>query len=228
MMLEFVLASNNRKKIAEFGTILTSFSSDIQIHTLAEVGYTAEIEENGNSFAENSLIKALVPAAMGKIGMADDSGLTVDALDGAPGIYSARYAGEHGDDAANRALLLQNLRDVPDDKRGGAFVCVITMVFPKSLGLTVPEKYRIDGDIAAKYGVDPACVLSVRGECRGTIGYTEQGEGGFGYDSLFCCPTYEGRTFAQITQEEKNAVSHRGHAVELLREALTEMHIGER
>lgn len=227
MMLEFVLASNNRKKIAEFGTILSSLSSDCTIHTLRDIGYTDDIEENGTSFAENSLIKALVPASMGKIGMADDSGLTVDALDGAPGIYSARYAGEHGDDAANRALLLQNLKGVPDDKRGAAFVCVITVVFPKSLGFTVPEPYRIDKDLAAKYGVDPACVLSVRGESRGTIGYTEQGDGGFGYDNLFRCPSYEDRTFAQITQDEKNAVSHRGHAVELLTKALTEMKIGE-
>ncbi len=226
-MLEFVLASNNRKKIAEFGTILSSLSSDSAIHTLREIGYTEDIEENGTSFAENSLIKALVPAGMGKIGMADDSGLTVDALDGAPGIYSARYAGEHGDDAANRALLLQNLKDVPDDKRGAAFVCVITVVFPESLGFTVPEPYRIDRALAAQYGVEPACVLSVRGECRGTIGYTEQGDGGFGYDNLFRCPTYEDRTFAQITQDEKNAVSHRGHAVELLKKALTEMKIGE-
>lgn len=226
-MLEFVLASNNRKKIAEFGTILSSLASDVTIHTLTEIGYTDDIEENGDSFAENSLIKALVPAKMGKIGMADDSGLTVDALNGAPGIYSARYAGEHGDDAANRALLLQNMQNVLEKDRGAAFVCVITVVFPECVGFVVPEKYRIDATLAQKYGVDPAQVLSVRGESRGTIGYQEEGEGGFGYDNLFRCPTYENRTFAQITAEEKNAVSHRGHAVELLRAALTEMKIGE-
>jgi len=226
-MHSFVLASNNKKKIAEFGTILTSFSSDIQVLPLSAIGFSGDIEENGTSFAENSLIKALVPAKMGYIGMADDSGLTVDALNGVPGIYSARYAGDHGDDKANRELLLANLQDVPEEKRGGAFVCVITMVFPAESGLTVPEAYRISEDLAKKYGVEPASVLSIRGESRGTIGYEEIGEGGFGYDCLFRCPAYEGRTFAEITQEEKNAVSHRGRAMEILRCALAEMHLGE-
>lgn len=226
-MYTFVLASNNKKKIAEFGTILTSFSSDIQVLPISAIDFAGDIEENGTSFAENSLIKALVPAGMGYIGMADDSGLTVDALDGAPGIYSARYAGEHGDDKANRDLLLANLKDVPAEARGGAFVCVITMVFPESAGMTVPEAYRIDAELAEKYGVDPARVLSIRGESRGVIGYEEKGEGGFGYDCLFCCPDYENRTFAEISQEEKNAVSHRGRAMETLRHALAEMHLGE-
>jgi len=227
MMRTFVLASNNKKKIAEFGTILTSFSSDIQVLPLSAVDYTGDIVENGTSFEENSLIKALVPAGMGYIGMADDSGLTVDALDGAPGIYSARYAGDHGDDKANRDLLLENMKTVPADKRGGAFVCVITMVFPAETGLTVPEEYRIDTALAEKYGLNPAQVLSIRGESRGVIGYEEKGEGGFGYDCLFCCPDYNGRTFAEITQEEKNAVSHRGRAMEILRQVLTEMQIGQ-
>ncbi|MBR4961977.1 MAG: hypothetical protein IKY52_13865, partial [Clostridia bacterium] len=209
------------------GTILTSFSSDIQVLPISAIDFAGDIEENGTSFAENSLIKALVPAGMGYIGMADDSGLTVDALDGAPGIYSARYAGEHGDDKANRDLLLANLKDVPAEARGGAFVCVITMVFPESAGMTVPEAYRIDAELAEKYGVDPARVLSIRGESRGVIGYEEKGEGGFGYDCLFCCPDYENRTFAEISQEEKNAVSHRGRAMETLRHALAEMHLGE-
>lgn len=227
MMRTFVLASNNKKKIAEFGTILTSFSSDIQVLPISAIDFHGDIEENGTSFEENSLIKALVPAGMGYIGMADDSGLTVDALDGAPGIYSARYAGEHGDDKANRDLLLENLKKVPAEKRGGAFVCVITMVFPAETGLTVPEKYRIDAALAEKYGVNPAQVLSIRGESRGGIGYEEKGEGGFGYDCLFCCPDYNNRTFAEITQEEKNAVSHRGRAMEILRQVLTEMRIGQ-
>lgn len=226
-MHTFVLASNNKKKIAEFGTILTSFSSDIQVLPISAIDFDGDIEENGDSFAENSLIKALVPAGMGYIGMADDSGLTVDALDGAPGIYSARYAGGHGDDKANRDLLLANLKDVPAEKRGGAFVCVITMVFPEETGLTVPEAWRIDAALAEKYGVDPARVLSIRGESRGVIGYEEIGEGGFGYDCLFCCPDYDNRTFAEISQEEKNAVSHRGRAMETLRRALAEMHLGE-
>ena len=226
-MHTFVLASNNKKKIAEFGTILTSFSSDIQVLPISAIDFAGDIEENGASYAENSLIKALVPAGMGYIGMADESGLSVDALDGAPGIYSARYAGGHGDDKANRDLLLANLKDVPAENRGGAFVCVITMVFPESAGLTVPEEYRIDAALAEKYGVDPARVLSIRGESRGVIGYEEKGEGGFGYDCLFCCPDYDNRTFAEISQEEKNAVSHRGRAMETLRYALAQMHLGE-
>lgn len=228
MMMDFVLASNNRKKIAEFGTILASFSSELQVHTLAEIGYTAEIEENGTSFAENSLLKAMVPASMGKVGMADDSGLTVDHLNGAPGIYSARYAGEHGDDAANRALLLQNLANVPIEQRGGAFVCVITMVFPKGSGVIVPAQYRISASLADKYQLDVQNVLSVRGECRGHIAFAERGEGGFGYDSLFISEAYPDRTFAEIEPFEKNAVSHRGCAMQTLRQALTEMHIGEK
>ena len=227
MMRTFVLASNNKKKIAEFGTILTSFSSDIQVLPISAIQNVGDIEENGTTFEENSLIKALVPAGVGYIGMADDSGLTVDALDGAPGVYSARYAGEHGDDKANRDLLLVNLRNVPDEHRGGAFVCVITMVFPAETGLIVPESFRIQPALAEKSGVDPARVLSIRGESRGVIGHEEKGEGGFGYDCLFCCPEYDGRTFAQISQEEKNAVSHRGRAMEILRSVLTEMQIGE-
>jgi len=222
-MNTFVLASNNKKKIAEFETILSSFASNIQVLPLSAIHYTDDIEENGVSFAENSLIKALVPASLGYIGMADDSGLTVDVLDGAPGIYSARYAGEHGDDKANRELLLRNLQNVPKENRGGAFVCVITVVFPESTGYVVPEAYRISETLAQKYGLAAEQVLSIRGESRGWIGFNETGEGGFGYDSLFCCPAYEDRTFAQISQEEKNAVSHRGNAMKILRGVLAEM-----
>jgi len=159
--------------------------------------------------------------------MADDSGLAVDALNGAPGIYSARYAGDHGDDKANRDLLLKNMQNVSTEKRSGAFVCVITVVFPRDLPVTVPEEYRISPVLAEKYGLDAEKVLSIRGECRGYIGYEEQGDGGFGYDCLFCCPDYEGRTFAEITQDEKNAISHRGRAMEILRSVLHQMHIGD-
>ncbi len=226
-MKQFILASNNKKKIAEFGTMLSALSDQIRVEPLASLGYTEDIPEDGTTFEENSLIKALVPASMGYVGMADDSGLTVDALDGAPGVYSARYAGEHGDDKANRDLLLANLAAVPADKRSGAFVCVITMVFPEGMDVTVPEAYRLKKELVEKYHVNPARVLSIRGESRGYIGYEEKGEGGFGYDCLFCSPDYQGRTFAEITQAEKNAVSHRGRAMEILRKALGEMQIGE-
>jgi len=222
MMPEIILASNNKKKIAEFETILTSLPSKYQVRSLKDIGYTADIEENGMTFAENSLIKAMVPAKLGYIGMADDSGLTVDILNGAPGIYSARYAGAHGDDKANRDLLLKNLADVPDEKRGGAFVCVITVVFPDSAAVTVPEEYRISAVLAEKYGLSPEKVLSVKGECRGVIIHEERGTGGFGYDCLFLYPDFGG-TFAEITQEQKNAVSHRGNAMKLLADGLTKM-----
>lgn len=218
-MKNIVLASNNRGKIAEFGTILASLSSEYTVRSLADIGFTDDIAEDGTTFAENSLIKALAAVRLGYIGMADDSGLTVDALRGEPGIYSARYAGEHGDDAANRALLLRNLADVPDENRGGAFVCVITMVFPETEAVTVPEKYRAQAELCAKYDVRPEHTISVRGECRGKIGHSERGGGGFGYDSLFL---YDTRTFAEMTQAEKNAVSHRGNALRLLAEALRE------
>lgn len=221
-MKNIVLASNNRGKIAEFGTILASLSSDYTVRSLADISYTDEIEENGTSFAENSIIKALAVTKRGYIGMADDSGLTVDSLDGAPGIYSARYAGAHGDDAANRALLLKNLADVPDEKRGAAFVCVITMVFPEEEAVCVPEPYRASAALCAKYGISADHVISVQGECRGRIGHTEKGEGGFGYDSLFL---YDTRTFAEMTQAEKNAVSHRGNALRLLTKALRETYM---
>lgn len=221
-MNKIVLASNNRKKIAEFETILGSLPSKYQVQSLKDIGYTEDIEENGSTFAENSLIKAIVPTKFGYIGMADDSGLTVDALNGAPGIFSARYAGGHGDDKANRDLLLENLADVPDEKRGGAFVCVITMVFPEDSDAVVPEEYRISAELAEKYGVSPEKVLSIHGECRGVITHDERGEGGFGYDCLFCYPEFGG-TFAEITQEQKNAVSHRGNAMRMLTEALKRM-----
>lgn len=218
-MKSIVLASNNRGKIAEFGTIFSSLSSEYTVRSLADVGFTDEVVENGTSFEENSLIKALTAVRLGYIGMADDSGLTVDALQGEPGIFSARYAGEHGDDAANRTLLLRNLATVPDEKRGGAFVCVVTMVFPETEAVVVPEKYRVRSDLCAKYGVHPNHSIAVRGECRGKIGHNERGEGGFGYDSLFL---YDTRTFAEMSQLEKNAVSHRGNALRLLTEALRE------
>lgn len=218
-MINVVLASNNQGKIAEFGTILSVLSSEITVHSLHEMGICGEIEENGATFAENSLIKALTPTRYGYIGMADDSGLTVDALYGAPGIFSARYAGMHGDDVANRQLLLQNLKEVPEEKRSAAFVCVITMAFPEDMPIFVPEKWRADISLCRKYAIRPEHTISVCGECRGRIAFAESGNGGFGYDSLFLYGAGK-KTFAEMTQTEKNAVSHRGVALALLSTAL--------
>ena len=198
--MKIVLASRNRKKIGELKAILSKFFADIEILSLDDVGIFGEIEEDGQTFEENALIKARVAATSGMIGVGDDSGLTVDFLGGEPGIYSARYAarcnyaGEHND-AANNTVLLQKLDGVPAEQRTAAFVCTIACVFP-------------DGR-----------EVVVRGEAPGRILTEYIGEGGFGYDPLFYYEPLK-KTFASLTSEEKNAISHRGRAVEKLAEAL--------
>jgi len=146
-----------------------------------------DVEETGTTFEENSLLKAkAVMEASGLPAIADDSGLCVDALNGAPGVYSARYGGEGLDDVGRYRLLLENMRGMP---RAAKFVSVITCCFP-------------NGD-----------VLTSRGECPGTIAFAPQGEGGFGYDPIFFVPPLK-KTFAHLTADEKNAISHRGKALE--------------
>lgn len=212
-MIEIVLASNNKKKIAELETLFASVSSNaVKLLTLRDIGYTDEIVEDGTSFEENSIIKANTPAKLGYIGIADDSGLAVDFLDGAPGIYSARYSGEGATDASNRAKLLRELDGVPAEKRTAKFVCTASVVFPKDSPYTVPEEWRIPAALAEKAGVDRTKVMVVRGECPGVILTEEHGEGGFGYDSLFFYPEFDA-TFAEIPGDKKNSVSHRGIAM---------------
>ena len=198
--MKIVLASRNRKKIAELRALLSESFAELEILSLDDVGITGEIEENGASFEENALIKARVAASSGYIGVGDDSGLTVDALDGAPGIYSARYAercGEPGvhDDEANNRVLLRRMEDLPDERRGGAFVCCIACVLPDGRELTV------------------------RGSCPGRLLRAYRGEGGFGYDPLFLYEPLD-KTFAELTPEEKNAISHRGKAIRAFAERL--------
>lgn len=195
MINELILASGNKGKIAEFQRLLDGLH--IQVQSMKEYPEIGEIVEDGATFAENALKKArTVCQATGKPAMADDSGLMVDALDGAPGIYSARFAGEDHDDAANNAKVLELMKDVPDDKRGAQFFCAIAIVLPDG------REYTVDGF------------------CRGTLLHTLQGEGGFGYDPLFYVADL-GKTFAQLSMEEKNAISHRGmanrKAVEIIR-----------
>ena len=195
MINELILASGNKGKIAEFQRLLDGLH--IQVQSMKEYPEIGEIVEDGNTFAENAMKKArTVCQATGKPAMADDSGLMVDALDGAPGIYSARFAGEDHNDAANNAKVLELLQDVPDDKRGAQFFCAIAIVLPDG------REYTVDGF------------------CRGTLLHTLQGEGGFGYDPLFYVADL-GKTFAQLSMEEKNAISHRGmanrKAVEIIR-----------
>lgn len=197
--MEMVLASRNKKKITELQTILSAYIPHLHLLSLDDVGYEGDIEENGETYAENALIKARTAmlASGGKYpAVADDSGLSVDALNGAPGVYSARYAGGHGDDDANNALLMENMKNIPDAERGAAFVCTIACVFPGGHEILV------------------------RGESRGVILHTPKGKGGFGYDPYFYCPTF-GKSFAEMTPEEKNSVSHRGRAIAAFADELT-------
>ena len=184
--MKFVLASNNKKKIAELRIILSDLMPECEVLSLADAGITGDIEENGSTFEENSVIKASVPAKLGYIGIADDSGLCVDALDGAPGVYSARYSGNG--DQANIDKLLTELYNVPDEKRTAKFVCVMSAVFS-------------DGK-----------TITARGEAHGVILRERRGEDGFGYDPVFYSTDLH-KTFAEASADEKNKVSHRGRAL---------------
>ena len=203
--MKIVLASRNAKKIRELETLLAQHSSmHIEVLSLDDIGYTEEIVEDGTSFEENAWIKAATPAAMGYIGIADDSGLSVDALGGAPGIYSARYGGEGTNDAKNNEKLLAEMNEVPDEGRGAAFVSAVACVFPRECEVEIPEDVRTE-----KNGLSG---FVVRGECRGTILRETRGCDGFGYDPLFYV-SEKGCTFAELSSEEKNAISHRGVAM---------------
>lgn len=195
MIEELILASGNKGKIAEFQSLLSGLG--IQVRSMKEYPEIGEIVEDGNSFAENAMKKACaVCHATGKPALADDSGLMVDYLHGAPGIYSARFAGEDHNDAANNAKLLELMHSVADHQRGAQFVCAIAIALP-------------DGR-----------TFHVEGVCRGTILHALRGEGGFGYDPLFYVEALD-KTFAELSMEEKNAISHRGmanrKAVEIIR-----------
>lgn len=196
--MEIVLASRNAHKIKEIEAVLADCGLDgVKLLSLNDIGFNGEIEENGVTFEENAVIKASVPASMGYISIADDSGLEVEYLDGAPGVYSARYAGEPCNDANNNKKLLGALAGVPQDKRGAKFVSVIAFVCPN----------------------DHSLDFTVRGECPGVVLTEERGFDGFGYDPLFYLPEL-GKTYAQITPDEKNAVSHRGKSMRLFAERL--------
>ena len=185
-MIRIVLASNNKKKINELRTLLwQELGKDAIVLSLEDIGYTNDIPEYGNTFEENAITKASVPASLGYIGIADDSGLCVDALKGAPGVYSARYSG--GDDEDNNDLLLKELEG--KENRKAKYVCVMACVFP-----------------------DHSKDFTVRGECYGKILTERQGKGGFGYDPLFYYEPF-GKTFAEVELSKKNEVSHRGVAI---------------
>lgn len=196
-MKTVVIASNNAHKAQEIAEALDF--PGWEFRTLREMGLDSDPAEDADSFEGNARIKAQAARAAsgGMAVLADDSGLEVDALDGAPGVYSARYAGEDATDADNNAKLLEALAQVSDDDRGGRFVC--TLVF-------IDE----DGNEAV-----------ARGTIEGRIGHDERGSHGFGYDPLFLPDLFDdGRTLAEVLPEEKNAVSHRGNALRTLRAQL--------
>lgn len=212
-MLKFVLASRNKKKISELETLFSELSSvNVKLLSLDDIGYAGDIEEDGTTFEQNAAIKAGVPASLGYIGISDDSGLTVDALGGAPGVYSARYSGEGATDEKNNQKLLHELEDHED--RTAHYVCAVCVVIPQSLGISVPDGLY-DVELSRYASEKCGCsvkAISVRGECDGTIIREPHGDGGFGYDPYFYFEQF-GKTFAEVTAEEKHAVSHRGIAM---------------
>lgn len=200
-MKKLVLASHNAKKAAELREIVAPLG--FEVLTLADFPGTPEPEETGETFEENAIIKANSALAFtGLPSLADDSGLMVDALDGAPGVYSARFAGAAADDAANNALLLEKLKDTPPDRRTARFVSVVAFARPRK---------------------EP---LLFRGECEGFILNELRGAGGFGYDPLFFSADLH-KSFAEASGADKNRISHRGRALAKFAEAFC-LHTGVR
>ena len=198
-MYRIVFATGNAGKMKEIREILADLPAEIQ--SMKEAGVEADIVENGTSFEENALIKARAVAEQLHDGrtvvLADDSGLEIDYLKGEPGIYSARYMGEDTSYRIKNANLIERLKGVPEEKRTARFVCAIAAVFP-------------DGGTVLRRGV-----------IEGKIGYEERGANGFGYDPIFYLPDMS-RTTAELSPEEKNAVSHRGRALEAIKLDLAE------
>lgn len=199
-MPRLIFATGNQNKMREIREIMKGFQigdEAVEILSMKEAGITADIVEDGSSFIENAGIKAKAVAALapGDLVMADDSGLVIDALNGEPGIYSARYLGEDTSYHIKNADLIGRLADVSDEKRSARFVCAIATVTPEGK------------------------LLTAEGIIEGRIGYEERGSNGFGYDPIFLVPPYV-QTSAELTEEEKNAVSHRGKALRSMREMI--------
>jgi XTP/dITP diphosphohydrolase len=196
-----VVATRNQGKVAELCRILAPYDVDlVDIDAFPDV---PDVAETGDTFAANALLKAhAVAAATGLVAVADDSGLSVDALNGMPGIFSARWSGRHGDDAANLQLVLAQLTDVPDERRGAAFVCAAAAAAP-------------DGR-----------ELVMEGRLAGSLIRTPRGDNGFGYDPVFV-PRGGDRTTAELSAADKDAISHRGQAFRALAPRLAELLVGE-
>lgn len=193
-MKRLIAATKNKGKLKEIEEILVGFP--LQVASMEQAGFDIDIEENGGTFEENALIKArAVSRLSGEIVMADDSGLAVDYLDGAPGIYSSRFVGEGATDGDKNRKLLDLLQGVPAEKRTARFICAIAVVFPDGRHFTV------------------------RGACEGYIGNEPAGTNGFGYDPLLYIPE-EGKTMAELASDVKNAISHRGKALRRMAEEL--------
>ena len=195
--MKIVFATGNAGKVREIKAILADLN--IEVLSMKEAGVVAEAEENGATFAENAMIKAkdIAGKVSNAIVMADDSGLVIDALNGEPGIYSARYLGEDTPYSIKNAHIINRLEGIAVEERTARFVCAIAAVLP-------------DGR-----------VLSTEGTIEGYIGYEERGTNGFGYDPIFMLPEY-GCTTAQLSEEAKNAISHRGKALEAMKVKLKE------
>lgn len=195
MTQKVIFATGNAGKIREAGEILAELG--MEVISMKEAGIHTEAEENGETYAQNALIKARAVAAMAKdaIVLADDSGLEIDYLNKEPGIYSARYLGEETSYRIKNKNLIERLEGVEDEKRTARFVCAIAAVLPDGRELTT------------------------MGVVEGRIGYEEKGSGGFGYDPIFYVPEF-GKTTAELSEEEKNAISHRGRALRAMAEEL--------
>lgn len=198
--MKVVLASKNKHKLIEISKITEKF--DIELVMESDLGVDIDVEETGTTFEENSFLKAnAVMQATGLPALADDSGIAVDALNGEPGVYSARYGFDESlDDWGRLQLLLKNTEQVPDGQRQAQFVCVITLVMP-------------DGQ-----------TIQARGEVHGELLRAPAGEGGFGYDPIFYYPPY-GKSLAEVTPEEKNQVSHRAKALQAFYQKLKEANL---
>lgn len=193
-MKKLIFATGNEGKMKEIRMILGNL--DYEILSMKEAGIDVEIIEDGKTFEENAIIKATeISRIAGCVVLADDSGLEVDAMDKMPGIYSARYLGEDTPYSIKNQTIIDNLAGLPDEKRTARFVCAIAAAFP-------------DGRVVTR-----------RGTIEGIIGYEERGENGFGYDPIFFVQEY-GKTTAELSPEEKNKISHRGKALEMIKEEL--------
>lgn len=197
-MKKLIVASNNDHKIKEIKEMLSQFP--FEVLSLKEANINIDVEETGTTFMENADIKAseIFKIAHGDMVLADDSGLSVEALNGAPGVFSARFAGSHGDTKANNEKLLHLLEGISDENRKAKFVCAMVLI------------------------INEDEIVKVQGESEGIITAEFRGEEGFGYDPLFFVPEYK-KTFAQMSSEEKNAISHRGRALDKLKSELEKL-----